>query len=83
MLSVEAYAKLVPHLPGSAGEINVDPSAASWYDLTPWQTSLHRANVRFALAPWRNITVQLGLDWALPSYYLLHIHVVTDESGRA
>ena len=82
MLSVEAYAKLVPHLPDSAGEINVDPSAASWHDLTPWQTSLYRANVRFALAPWRNITVQLGLDWALPSHYLLHIHVVTDESGR-
>ena len=74
-MEIEASAKLSGHSLDSTGEMQAEPSAVQWSDYRRWNPLLDTKDAAFTLA--RMKLLRLGLSWTSPSFYFLHVEIVS------
>ena len=75
-LEIEASAKMSGHSLDSTGEMQAEPRAVQWSDYRRWNPSLDTKDAAFTLARMR-LLLRLGLSWTSPSFYSLHVEIVS------
>ncbi|TBU25371.1 hypothetical protein BD311DRAFT_501465 [Dichomitus squalens] len=76
-LGVRAHVKMSQRALDSVEEVEEESRSVIWSDSAQWSFSLSLGtkSVTFTLAE-ATITLKLGLDWAAPSHYFLHVRSI-------